>query len=495
MGIIAKQSIKGSIYTYSGAAIGFVNTGLLMPKFFSTEEVGLINILIALTMIFSQFSTLGFANVNTRIFPYFRDKKNKHNGIFSLGAIVTLFGILISVILIFVFKTDIIKSNAEKSVLLENNILYLPLLVLFTTYFFFFDSYTKAVYDAVTGTFLRDFFVKLSNLIIILLYIYSVINFENFVLLYVIVFIIPTILILLVLIKRKELSVKPVNSELLKKNKSEIIKVAGFGIISGFSGVAIMNIDKYMVNTFLGLSAAGIYSIAFYFGMLVIIPAKSLRKISSIILSDAWKNNDIATIKKIYEKSTINQMIIGAVLSIGILINLDNIFEIIPEYAPGKYVIIFILIGYFFEMSSGVSSMVILSSKFYKAFSYMMLLTLVNTIVFNLIFIPLWKISGAGFASALAITVFLLFRYFFILNKFKLQPYSVKHIIILIISIAVFLLNFLIPKFDNYIIDIIIRNGIISVVFIILIYFSKVSAEANEYADKIINLFKKKLGR
>ncbi len=84
MGIIAKQSIKGSVYTYAGAAIGFISTGLLMPKFFAAEQIGLINLLIAITAIFSQFGGLGFVGVLSRLFPYFRDEEKKHNGVLSL---------------------------------------------------------------------------------------------------------------------------------------------------------------------------------------------------------------------------------------------------------------------------------------------------------------------------------------------------------------------------------------------------------------------------
>ena len=41
MGLIAKQTIKGSIYSYLGAFIGFVNVALLMPQIFTTDEIGL----------------------------------------------------------------------------------------------------------------------------------------------------------------------------------------------------------------------------------------------------------------------------------------------------------------------------------------------------------------------------------------------------------------------------------------------------------------------
>lgn len=32
MGIVSKQAIKGSIYIYIGVIVGFVTSGILMPK-------------------------------------------------------------------------------------------------------------------------------------------------------------------------------------------------------------------------------------------------------------------------------------------------------------------------------------------------------------------------------------------------------------------------------------------------------------------------------
>ena len=80
MGIVSRQTIKGSIYSYLGAFIGFVNVALLMPRLFATDQIGLVNILVALSTIFGQLGTLGMVNVTIRQFPYFRDEKNNHNG-------------------------------------------------------------------------------------------------------------------------------------------------------------------------------------------------------------------------------------------------------------------------------------------------------------------------------------------------------------------------------------------------------------------------------
>lgn len=43
MGIIIKQSIKGTIFSYIGVVLGFVTVGLLWPKLLNADQIGLIN--------------------------------------------------------------------------------------------------------------------------------------------------------------------------------------------------------------------------------------------------------------------------------------------------------------------------------------------------------------------------------------------------------------------------------------------------------------------
>ena len=51
----------------------------------------------------------------------------------------------------------------------------------------------------------------------------------------------------------------------------------------------------------------------------------------------------ILLLMKFYAKSTINQLIVGELLFLGIWANIHNIFKILPaEYEAGKYVIFFI---------------------------------------------------------------------------------------------------------------------------------------------------------
>ena len=481
MGIIQKQTIKGTIYSYLGVALGFINIGLLTPKIFSTDQIGLTNILVAISAIFAQFASLGINNVTTRLFPYFRNKKKHNNGYLFIVLMVVIIGFVLSLLVFYFLKPTIIHNNIDKSSLIVKYINYLIPLVFFTLIFNVLDVYNKALYDAVLGTFLKEFVFRVLNFIIILLFFFNIINFDGFVLLYVISLSIPAVLLVIFLIARNQFSLLPKLSY-IKKNMAKIMVSVGlFGIISGLSGITIINIDKIMVNHLIDLKATGIYSITFFFGSLIVIPSRALKKISSTLIADAWKNNDTKIINVIYYKSSINQFIIGSLIFIGIWANIDNIFRIIlpPEFISGKYVIFFIGLANLFEMISGVSGSIIQTSKKYKYLTYFMIILVFLVVITNYIFIPIYGLKGAAIASAISAFVFVSMRYIFVLRNFKMQPLKINHIFVIIISVVSYFAADIIPLFNNVIFDIIIRSGIIVLIYGILIILFKVSDHIN----------------
>jgi O-antigen/teichoic acid export membrane protein len=493
MGKIAKQSIQGSAYNYVGAVLGFLSAGLLMPKFLSPEQVGLVNLLIAITLIFSSFSTLGFNSILTRLFPYFRAPAGKHSGILSLGLLVTTVGISLTLIVVFVFADTIIAQKPGESPLLRNNYYYLPILIIFASLFSLLDTYNRMLYDAVSGILFREVVVRLLNLVLIGLYIFEIINFSDFVLYYVIAYNSPTLLIAVVLIIRGDFYISRPNWKLMRSMKKEMAGVAFFGILTVFSSLAVMNIDKYMINYYLGLSATGIYSVSFYFATLILIPSRAIRKISGIFIADAWKENKPEQIQLIYKKSSINMLLIGVLLFVGIWANIENIFKILPDYSEGRYVILFIGLANIFEMASGVGAGIISSSKNYKVHAYIMLFMIAGIVVSNIIFIPLYGLTGGALASLIAVFLTALLRFLFLLFRYGFQPYRPRHLYILLTGALILFINQYIPEPDNFYLDILIRSSIISVLFALIAYFAKFSEDANEQADKFLTQIVRKL--
>ncbi len=496
MGIIEKQAVQNAVFSYLGAVLGFITVGLILPNFLTTSENGLLRILISISTLFAQFSSLGVNGITTRLFPYFRNKENKHHGFLFYPIMASLVGFGICVILFFVFYNFIIEKNIEKSKLLVEYIYYLLPLTFFTLFFNVLDAYTRSIYSSVVGTFLKEFLQRIFILAAVGLYYFYSISFSWFVFAYVVAVSLPTLIIAAYIIQQKEWAINPKFSFVNRKMAYEMVSISLFSILTSFSFVTISTIDSIIINDKLGLDATGIYGITFYFGTIIIIPARSILRISSSILAEAWKHNDIELINKIYHKSCINQLIIGALFLLGIWANVDNVLKFLPpEYVAGKYVILFIGIGNLIDMATGLNGAIIATSKYYRYDSFFMLFLVAVTIITNLIFIPIYGIVGSAIASSITILSFNTIRYLFIYIKFKMQPFDIQTLKVLIIIIITYLTNLAIPKSSNFIVDIIIRSTIICLVFSVLIIKARVSpdvdSKVSEYS-KVLKDYKKR---
>ena len=56
MGIIIRQSIKGTLVNYLGIVVGFVTTFFILTHYLTTEEVGLTRVLVDAAVLFSSFA-------------------------------------------------------------------------------------------------------------------------------------------------------------------------------------------------------------------------------------------------------------------------------------------------------------------------------------------------------------------------------------------------------------------------------------------------------
>ena len=485
MGIIQQQTIKGTFYSYLGVVIGFVNLAVLSPKIFSTEQIGLTQVLIATSAILAQIGGLGFNNVTNRLFPYFRNRESGHNGFLSLGLLVTIAGFLISALIIVIYLPRFEDVNKVRSALLSDYAFYIPVLLGMIMFFTLLDNFCKVLFNAVLGTFLREFLLRVINLGLIVLFFLDVIEFKSYILYFVISQAVPAIIILIYLIWEGEFRLTGFRRFIDKALLKEISKICLFGILAGLSGIAITNIDKYMVNNIEGLSNAGIYSIAVYFTTIILIPARSLGKISVPVIAEAWKKNDVSGINHIYSRSSINQYLIGLLIMVGIFGNLNNIFEFLPdEYINGKWVIIIFSIANIVNVSTGVSQYILGTSSLYRYQTYLMLLLIIMVIITNSIMIPLWGMTGAAIASLISMSVFTIFTVVILWRNFRLWPFRLLHLKATIVAVVIFIISTMIPQMSLYV-DVVIRSIIITMLFFLAVLSLNLSDEGAEILKKI----------
>jgi O-antigen/teichoic acid export membrane protein len=156
MGIIEKQATKNAIFSYLGAGLGFITT-MWVANFLSTAENGARLLLISYSTLFAQFANLGFTSVTNRFFPYFRNKEKGHHGFLFYAILISSIGFLLCWLIFIFIRPTLIESNLTKSPLFNTVLLYLMPLTLFSVFFNIFDSYLRACYNSVIGSFSKDF--------------------------------------------------------------------------------------------------------------------------------------------------------------------------------------------------------------------------------------------------------------------------------------------------------------------------------------------------
>jgi len=265
-----------------------------------------------------------------------------------------------------------------------------------------------------------------------------------------------------------------------------------FGILTGFSSSILTTLDKVFINRFLGEGQAGIYAIASYFAVLITIPGRSVAKISIPFLAESWKKDDLRTIDDLYLRSSINQYAIGLLMFIGIIVNIDNIFRLLPpEYGASTAVIILISIGNVVSVSTGINSVVLSTSSLYRYQTWLMFLLIALFVGSSLIFIPLFGITGGAFASMISNIIYNLLSVVVVGRKFGIWPYSKIHIRMTIIGLVAALAGYFMPGLSLWP-DVIARSLLVAILFTAGVYLWKLSDDMNMLIDPFIARIKKR---
>ena len=286
--------------------------------------------------------------------------------------------------------------------------------------------------------------------------------------------------------KRRELKLSFELIKLTKKQKREMISVGAFGLFSGIAPILVSTVDTLMVNDYLGSEKTGVYATMIFFSTVIIAPSKALVRIGTPFIADAWKEGNLVKIDELHKRSGINQLLFSALVFIGIWSNMDNLFEIIPEYTEGKYIVFYLGLASLANMAVGMNQVILSTSPLYKCQTLFVIILSISVVVSNAIFIPKYGITGAAIAT-LTVNIS---KCLFVYLKLKTHPFSLKTIVLVLIIITTYFVQYTIPKM-YFLIDITIRSLIISIFFLGLCYALKVSDDLNRQIKKVLQLLKK----
>jgi O-antigen/teichoic acid export membrane protein len=274
-----------------------------------------------------------------------------------------------------------------------------------------------------------------------------------------------------------------------KKRERVVYSLLSFAGAAGM--IIIGKIDSLMIAGMLGLEYVAVYTTSFFIASVIEIPKKALSSVAMPIIAQAFEKNDIKHIANIYQKTSINQFIAGALLLIGVAINLDNIYDLMPRkeiYEAGRWVVVLVGIGKLADMLFGPSSEIVVLSKYFWFNIVLILLLAGSAITANNLLIPRYGIDGAAMGVALALITFNAVKYVFIWVTLKIQPFNRATLVVMVIAAATVGVNYVLPVFENLFVDLIFRSAVVTVFYGGLVLVTKVSPEVNEIFRKGLKL-------
>jgi O-antigen/teichoic acid export membrane protein len=491
MTIIKRQTVLGTIYSYAGVIVGTLTQAFLIPNFLTLEQNGLLAMLMSWMFILVFVAGLGFNNSGIKFFDFFRDEKKRNKGYLFTGVVFLAVGLFICFLILLIFKKQIINSSAGDNLLFEKYYYYIIPITGFVALFNLFDNYAKGLYDTVRGSFLSQFLQRFLIFLAVLVFITELVSLDRFILLWVIGISLPSLLMFIHISQLGGFSLKPSNHFIKSDFKSQFFQFAGFSMLTGLSSIVITKLDTLMVYDYLGLGQTGIYNTCLLFGSVMTISYNVSMKASTAIVLDAMKENDMAKVQQIFTKSSVTQLILGMGLLMVVWVNVDLLFSFIrPEYAAGKYVLLIIGAAKLYDLASGINTLILAYSKYYKLDSLLVLTFVGLLFLLNHLLIPRYGLNGAAFAAFLSIVYYNSARNYLIWRFFKIHPYRWNLLYVLIIGVALILIGQYLPLYDETLfgkfVSMAYTTFILGSTYLIVVYKLKLSVDLNGLVDKFL---------
>lgn len=482
MGVVLKQSLKNTLVTYLGFGIGALNILFLYTNFLTDEYFGLVGVILSTGTILMPLMAFGVPNTLVKYYSSFQGSNNS-DGFLTLMLLLPLVIIIPSSVFTYFAFDAIGKFLSKENAIVESYVWYIFLIGLAMGYFEVFYAWARVQMKTVFGNFMKEVFIRVCVTLLLCLVYFKVITVEVFLRALVAVYLLRTIIMKLYAYKLKF----PKLSFAFPKNSKEIITFSSLIILGASAGVIVLEIDRFMINQFIKIEYVAYYSVAIFIATVIAVPSRAMHQITYPLTAEILNRKDSFALKELYQKSSLTLFIISGLLFILILLNLNDLYALIPkEYSGGLLVVLLIGLAKLYDSLLGNNNSILYNSDYYKTVLVMGVCLAVMTILFNFWLIPLYGLNGAALATFLAICIFNTAKLFYVQAKFKIQPFTIDTLkilgLLLLIGAPLYFLE--LPFYA--LLNIAIKSVFVVVVYIVVLYKFKISEDVFGVLSKFL---------
>jgi O-antigen/teichoic acid export membrane protein len=211
----------------------------------------------------------------------------------------------------------------------------------------------------------------------------------------------------------------------LPRNWKNMVKYSALIILGGSTAIVLIELDKVMLNNFLKIENVAYYAVAGFIASTIAVPSRAMHQITYPLTATYLNGKDNYALKKLYQKSSLTLFIISGLLFLLILLNLNDLYTLLPEKYSGGFMIVFwIGLAKVYDALLGINNSILYNSDYYRSILFFGVLLAILAIIFNLWLIPAYGLNGAAIASFSAFLIYNTLKLGYVKSKFKITPFT-----------------------------------------------------------------------
>lgn len=487
MSVIGRQSIKASVFIYVGFAIGALNILVLFPneKYFTLAEFGLTKVLVDVSLLIAMLCTLGTAPAVVKFYPFYNSYLPKQkNDLPFITTFTVIVGCTLFCVITPFFKEIVIRKFGQRSPLFVEDFNLIYPLTVSMAFLYLYESYAWAVRKTVLPAFARELLVRMLTTFLIVLVMLHVLNFNQFINLYSLIYLPPALFVLFVLLKSGDLVFHFKISSVTRRLKNRLLIFSLFIFSGQVLNILARTLDSIIISSQSkgGLNDTGLFTVATYLVAVMEVPIRGMTGIAFSVLAQAWKDKNTKKVYEVYKKTALNLLIAGLFILGLIILNIQNLVTILgSKYRPMIPVVFILGFSKLIDLGTGLNSQLLLASKRWKIEFVTNIFLVCMAGVFNYLLVRQLGIVGSAFATLIAFSVYNSVRFLLIWKFFNMQPFDFTNLKAILIAGISFFIAWIIPYVSTIFFDIIVRSSIFVLFFAVLMFSTNISPDINNY--------------
>jgi O-antigen/teichoic acid export membrane protein len=482
MGIILKQSLNNTIITYIGFAIGAVNTLFLYTNFMQADHYGLVQVVLSIATVLMPILAFGVPNALVKFYSSFNSEKEQE-GFLTMMLLLPMLFILPIALLSYFANEAIGNLVSNKNPIVREYVWHIFFAGMAMAYFEVFYAWARIRMKSVFGNFLKEVFCRLGQSVLLLLLYFDHIDIEGFINMLVGFYLLRMLIMKLYAYKLR----MPKIQFSFPANWKGIIAYSGLIILGGSTAIVLMEVDKVMLNNFLKLENVAYYGVAGFIASTIAVPARAMHQITYPMTAELLNKNDTVSLKQLYQKSSLTLFIIAGLLFLLILLNLEDLYELLPDGYTGGFMIVFwIGLVKVFDALLGNNNSILYNSDYYRSILFFGVLLAVMAVGFNIWLIPTYGINGAAIASFSAFFIYNSLKLYYVKSKYQISPFTTETVKVLALLLVVGVLFFSFQFEFHPIINILLKSMLITAMYTGILYRFKISVDVYGVLSKFL---------